>query len=191
VYANRDPDTVIFAEAIERLRAGSDGRLSVHYHLDSEKGFLDAAACARLVGDRTQADFFVCGPGPYMTVVQAGLDQRGVDPGRVFIERFDLPDEARSIESETESVTIRLEGRKRRVRYERGDTILDTARRAGLDPPFACQAGNCGTCMAHLGGGKVTMRVNNALGADEVEQGWILTCQAVPTSREVVVDYDR
>jgi 3-ketosteroid 9alpha-monooxygenase subunit B len=191
VYANRDPDTVIFAEAIERLRAGSDGRLSVHHHLDSEKGFLDAAACARLVGDRTQADFFVCGPGPYMTVVQAGLDQRGVDPGRVFIERFDLPDEARSIESETESVTIRLEGRKRRVRYERGDTILDTARRAGLDPPFACQAGNCGTCMAHLGEGKVTMRVNNALGADEVEQGWILTCQAVPTSREVVVDYDR
>jgi ferredoxin-NADP reductase len=191
VYANRDPDSVIFAETIERLRAGSDGRLSVHHHLDSEKGFLDAAACARLVGDRTQADFFVCGPGPYMKVVQAGLDQRGVDPGRVFIERFDLPDEARSVESETESITIRLEGRKRRVRYEPGDTILDTARRAGLDPPFACQAGNCGTCMAHLGEGKVTMRVNNALAADEVEQGWILTCQAIPRSREVVVDYDR
>ena len=192
VYANRDRDSVIFAEAIERLRAGSGGRLSVHHHLDSEKGFLDAAACAALVGGRTQADFFVCGPGPYMKVVQAGLDQRGVDPGRVFIERFDLPDEAPAArgESETESVTIRLEGRKRRVRYEPGDTILETARRAGLEPPFACQAGNCGTCMAHLGEGKVAMRVNNALGADEVEQGWILTCQAIPTSREVVVDYD-
>jgi 3-ketosteroid 9alpha-monooxygenase subunit B len=193
VYANRGSESVIFAEAIERLRAASGGRLSVHHHLDSEKRFLDAAACAALVGDRTQADFFVCGPGPYMKVVQAGLDQRGVEPGRVFIERFDLPDEAPAVaeESETESITIRLEGRKRRVRYERGDTILDTARRAGLDPPFACQAGNCGTCMAHLGEGKVTMRVNNALAADEVEQGWILTCQAIPTSREVVVDYDR
>jgi ferredoxin-NADP reductase len=193
VYANRGPGSVIFADAIERLRAGSGGRLSVHLHLDSEKGFLDAAACAALVGDRTQADFYVCGPGPYMKVVQAGLDQRGVDPGRLFIELFELPDESRSAGggSETESVTIRLSGRKRRVRYQSGDTILDTARRAGLDPPFACQAGNCGTCMAHLEEGKVTMRVNNALHADEVEQGWVLTCQAIPTSREVVVDYDR
>ncbi len=135
----------------------------------------------------------MCGPGPYMKVVQAGLDQRGVDPGRLFIERFELPDDApaASVASETESIMIRLEGRKRRVGYEPGDTILDTARRAGLKPPFACQAGNCGTCMAHLEEGRVTMRVNNALAADEVEQGWILTCQAIPTSREVVVDYDR
>src|SRR5262245_51072645 len=73
VYANREPGNVIFADVIERLRAGSGGRLSVHHHLDSDKGFLDATTCAALVGDRTQADFFVCGPGPYMKVVQAGL----------------------------------------------------------------------------------------------------------------------
>jgi ferredoxin-NADP reductase len=193
VYANRDPGSIIFAEVLERLRAGSVGRLSVHHHLDSDTGYLDAASCAALVGERTQADFFVCGPGPYMQVVQAGLEQRGVDPRSLFIERFELPDEARAAgeESRTESVTIRLEGRKRRVRYEAGDTILDTARRAGLSPPFNCQAGNCATCMAFLAEGRVTMRVNNALGADEVEQGWVLTCQAIPTSREVVVDYDR
>jgi ferredoxin-NADP reductase len=193
VYANRGPGSVIFADTLERLRAGSGGRLSVHHHLDSEMGFLDAATCAALVGDATEADFYVCGPAPYMKIVQAGLDQRGVDPGRLSIERFELPDDApaASVASETESVTLRLEGRKRRVGYEPGDTILDTARRAGLKPPFACQAGNCGTCMAHLEEGRVTMRVNNALATDEVEQGWILTCQAVPTSREVVVDYDR
>jgi ferredoxin-NADP reductase len=191
VYANRGAGNVIFVDALERLRAGSAGRLSVHHHLDSEKGFLDAAACAALVGDRTRADFYVCGPGPYMQVVEAGLDRRGVDPDRLFIERFDLSDEpAVRVESETESMVVRLEGRKHRLRYEAGDTILDAARRAGLKPPFACQAGNCGTCMAHLREGKATMRVNNALGADEVEQGWILTCQAIPTSREVLVDYD-
>lgn len=193
VYANRGSGSVIFADALERLRAGSSGRLSVHHHLDSEKGFLDAAACAALVGDRAQADFYVCGPGPYMAIVGAGLDHRGIDPARLFIERFDLPDEApaASVESETESILIRLEGRKHRIGYERGDTILGAARRAGLKPPFACQAGDCGTCMAYLGEGKVTMRVNNALDADEVQQGWILTCQAIPTSRDVVVDYDR
>jgi ferredoxin-NADP reductase len=191
VYANRSPGSVIFADALERLRAGSGGRLVVHHHLDSEKGLLDAAACAALVADRTQADFYVCGPGPYMEAVQAGLDQRGVHPGRLFIERFELPEEApAAIESKTESIVIRLEGRKRRVAYEHGDTILDAARRAGLKPPFACQAGNCATCMAHLDEGTVTMRVNNALDSGEVEQGWILTCQSIPTSREVVVDYD-
>ena len=192
VYANRGADSVIFADALERLRAGSGGRFSVHHHLDSEKGFLDAAACAALVRERTQADFYVCGPGPYMEVVAAGLDERGIDPGRRFIEWFERPDEAAAVShaSETESIVIRLDGRKQRIGYEPGDTILDAARRAGLKPRFQCQAGSCGTCMAHLEG-RATMRVNNALGADEVEEGWVLTCQTVPLSREVIVDYDR
>jgi ferredoxin-NADP reductase len=193
IYANRGAGSVIFAHVLERLRAESGGRLSVHHHLDAAHGFLDAAACAALVRDRTQADFYVCGPGPYMEIVETGLDLRGVDRGQLFIERFELPDEApaASAESQTESLVIRLEGRKHRVRYERGDTILDAARRAGLKPPFACQAGTCATCMAYLDDGKATMRVNNALSLSEVKEGWVLTCQAIPTTREVVVDYDR
>lgn len=192
IYANRSADSVIFADALEHLRAGSRGRLSVHHHLDAGSGYLDAAACAALVGDGAEADFYVCGPPPFMGIVEAGLERCGVDPNRLFIERFDEPDAAPAVgeESETESIVLRLEGRKHHVAYERGHTILDTARRAGLKPPFACQAGNCGTCMAHLDEGRVTMRVNNALAANDVEAGWILTCQAIPTSRAVVVDYD-
>jgi len=68
--------------------------------------------------------------------------------------------------------------------------VLDAARRAGLRPPFSCESGSCATCMAHLDAGSVQMRVNNALSAAEVEDGWILTCQAVPTSPEVVVNFD-
>jgi ferredoxin-NADP reductase len=193
VYANRGPGSVIFADALEHLRARFAGRLSVHHHLDSKNGFLDAAACAALVGDRMQADCYVCGPGLYMDVVEAGLKQRGVDAGRIFIEKFELPAEAPAAgaASETESIVIRLDGRRHTVAYEPGDTILETARRVGLKPPFNCQAGNCGTCMAFLGEGTVRMRVNNVLSAAEVEEGWVLTCQAIPTSREVVIDYDR
>ena len=133
VYANRSPGNVIFADALERLRASSGGRLSVHHHLDSETGFLDAAACAALVGDRTQADCYVCGPGPYMEVVEGGLERRGVDPGRVLIERFELSDEApaASVESETESIVIRIDGRKHRVGYQPGDTILEAVETRG------------------------------------------------------------
>ena len=91
----------------------------------------------------------------------------------------------------TESVVIRIDRRKHSVGYQPGDTILEAARRGGLNPPFSCQAGNCATCMAFLEAGRVEMRANNALSAEEVAEGWVLTCQAVPTSREVVVDYDR
>jgi len=193
VYANRGAGSVIFADELERLRAASGGRLSVHHHLDSERGFLDAAACAALVGDRTDADFYVCGPAPYMDAVEAGLAKRKIARSQLFIERFELPDDARTrIESsDVKSLVIRLDRRKHTIGYEPGDTILDAARRAGLSPPFSCERGNCATCMAHLDEGSATMRVNNALSADEVEAGWVLTCQAVPTSREVLVDYDR
>jgi 3-ketosteroid 9alpha-monooxygenase subunit B len=193
VYANRDPRSVIFAEALERLGAKFGGRLSVHHHLDSERGFLDAAACAALVGERAQADFYLCGPAPYMNVVEAGLELCGIDPDRLFIERFQLAAgaPAASETSETESIVIRLQGRKHRIAYQRGDTILQTARRAGLRPPSSCEQGTCATCMAYLEGGRANMRVNNALSTGEVEEGWILTCQAIPMSREVAVNYDR
>src|SRR5512142_2972323 len=92
--------------------------------------------------------------------------------------------------SATDSVTITLERETRALPYARGDTILETARRGGLNPPFSCEMGNCATCMAHLDEGTVSMRANNALSADEVEEGWVLTCQSVPTSRTVVVNYD-
>ena len=89
-----------------------------------------------------------------------------------------------------ESLVIRLDRRRHTVRYRAGDTVLETARRGGLNPPFSCEAGNCATCMAHLDGGSVAMRANNALSPDDLDEGWILTCQSVPMSAEIVVNYD-
>lgn len=192
VYANRDAGSVIFTSQLERLRAASGGRLSLHHHLDVERGLLDAGACAALIGGRTGADFYVCGPAPYMDVVRDGLTRCGVATGQLFVESFDAPAGASTSigRSETHSLVIRIDRRRHVVRYEPGDTILEAARRAGLRPPFSCQMGNCATCMAHVDEGKVAMRLNNALSDDEVGSGWVLTCQAVPLSPEVVVDYD-
>jgi ferredoxin len=92
--------------------------------------------------------------------------------------------------SVTEEVVIRLGQRETVVAYQRGDTILEAARRAGLNPPFSCEQGNCATCMAHLDEGDVTMRANNVLSNDDLDEGFVLTCQGVPTSLKVVVDYD-
>jgi 3-ketosteroid 9alpha-monooxygenase subunit B len=192
VYANRSADAVIFASELERLASESADRLSVHHHLDSEQGFLDAAQCAALVGDRADADFYICGPGPYMDVVEAGLSTLGAAPSQVFIERFELPEPApaASEASGTDTVVIRLEGSEHTVPYKAGDTVLETARSGGLNPPFSCEQGNCATCMAHLDRGEVKMRVNNALSPDEVADGWVLTCQSLPQSPEIAVDYD-
>jgi 3-ketosteroid 9alpha-monooxygenase subunit B len=87
-------------------------------------------------------------------------------------------------------VVIRLERRRHTVDYHPGDTLLETARRGGLNPPFSCEAGNCATCMAHLDVGEVRMRANNALTPDDLAEGWVLTCQSVPVSHDIVVDYD-
>ncbi len=191
VYANRDADAVIFATEIATLGAGSGGRLGVHFHLDVADGFLTPQACADLVGDLTGADFYICGPGPYMDIVEAGLKLIGVTPGQVFIERFAAPDGFSVLEkSATETMLIKHQRQRRSTAYRIGDTILAAARRAGLTPPFSCQAGSCATCMALVESGSATMQVNNALTPEEVEAGWVLTCQAVPTSREVIVNYD-
>ena len=89
-----------------------------------------------------------------------------------------------------ELVVIRLDRKKHTVPYHPGDTVLETARRGGLRPPSSCEAGNCATCMAHLDEGSVDMRANAALTQEDLDEGWILTCQSVPTSAHIVVNYD-
>ena len=97
-----------------------------------------------------------------------------------------MPNEA---EVSPETVQLKLGRKTVAAAYKAGDTVLETARRAGLNPPFSCEQGNCGTCMAHLDEGTVRMRANNVLMDDELEEGWILTCQAEPTS-PVTIEFE-
>ena len=87
-------------------------------------------------------------------------------------------------------VTIVLDRKTASVRRAANETLLESARRAGLSPPFSCEAGNCGTCMGKVVEGKATMRVNDALEEDEVDDGYILTCQAIPDTDSVCFTYD-
>ncbi len=88
------------------------------------------------------------------------------------------------------TVTIHLDRKKVSVPLVPGETLLETARRAGLQPPYSCEAGNCGTCMARLIEGHATMRNNDALDDDEIAEGYILTCQGVPDTDSVTVLYE-
>lgn len=195
LYANRERDCVIFARDLERLAERYPGRLEVVHHFDVESGFVVPDTVAGFAGPEPDAEYFVCGPEPFMEIVEGALVGSGVEADRIRIERFTPPEPETAPEPVPQSeqgsvVTIELVGRSDSVEHRPGTTILQTARQMGMAPPFSCESGSCATCMARLVEGTVEMRVNNALTDDEVAEGWVLTCQSVPVSPTVHIVYE-
>lgn len=197
LYANRDRDSVIFGDALDALAAAHPDRLEVMHHHDADGGFLDEARVAAFAAGAgrspSEADHYICGPGPFMDLVEVVLVSAGVTPDRVHIERF-TPAELLDPADEDSApdgirVTIELDGRVESTDHHPGTTLLQTARQVGLSAPSSCEAGSCATCMGRLVEGRVEMFVNNALTDDEVADGWVLTCQSVPTTPTVHVVY--
>ena len=193
---------MIFNEALAVLCSEHPDRLEVRHHFDTDDGFLTPEAIAQFVAADLDADVYICGPGPFMNLVESTVRANGLAPERIFLERF-LVEQAEKtdalIDNEAagagdavapDEVTVTLGGKTVVVRYQPGDTLLETARRGGLRPPFSCEAGNCATCMAFLHEGAVRMRANNALTPEEVAEGWVLTCQSLPSGRTVTVEYE-
>jgi ferredoxin-NADP reductase len=202
LYANRDRSSVIFDEAFTRMRDEHSGRFDIRHHFDSDGGFLTAEAVVAFAEGEVGADCYICGPGPFMDIMEATLQGLGVGPDRIFIERFLVEQQEKDQQAAAagdasgakadvpDRVTVILNGKSVEVAYQPGDTLLETARRGGLRPPFSCESGNCATCMAFLKEGSVAMRVNNALTPEEVEEGWVLTCQSLPSGQTVTVEYE-
>jgi ferredoxin-NADP reductase len=194
--ADRDRGSVIFDAALDDLIQRYPGRLSVDRHLDDEHGLLDSAGVATFVGGDTGADCYICGPEGFMAVVRSALP----DTANVLVEDFDASPPFKAPAPEVSeaagdvdsggTVNIRLDRKKASVPRVPGETLLESARRAGLSPPFSCEAGNCGTCMAKLIEGEATMRTNDVLEEDEIADGYILTCQAVPDTPSITVLYE-
>ncbi|MFZ0664268.1 MAG: ferredoxin--NADP reductase [Acidimicrobiales bacterium] len=194
LYANRDRDSVIFAAALDELGKRYGPRLEIIHHLDVEQGFIDGATVRGFIRGVT-AEYFVCGPGPFMDLVEETLLEVGVEDQRIHIEVFTPAERAERLRTSDPvdppcRVTIELDGRTESVDHHPGTTILQTARQIGMAPPFSCESGSCATCMAKVTVGTATMYVNNALTEDEVKAGWVLTCQALPTTPSVHVVYD-
>jgi len=195
LYANQDRDSVIFAGALAALAAQHRRRLRIDHHLDVERGFVRADHVEEMLEGAADPELYVCGPGPFMDIVEETLLGRGIDARRIHIERFAAaapPLKAPEAPGADEpiQVTIELNGESRSVEHRPGTTILQTARQLGLAAPFSCESGNCATCMARIVAGSASMRTNNALTPEEVAEGWVLTCQAVPTSPSVRVVYE-
>lgn len=215
VYANKGAGDVMFAEEIGDLKDAFPTRFAVHHVLSRENrvnplfsGRIDAERLTVLlerVLQPSQVDeWFLCGPFDLVQLCRDTLSDIGVDKDRVRFELFTTgkPGEGaagqtgRPVEisdhDETYSISFRLDGLEGEVKSPKaaGETILNAALRTRPDVPFACAGGVCGTCRAKVTSGTYEMDENYALEPDEVEAGFVLTCQTRPTSNEITVDYD-
>jgi ring-1,2-phenylacetyl-CoA epoxidase subunit PaaE len=208
LYGNRKTDTVMFAEELADLKNRYPDRLELVHVLSREprdvelfSGRLDAGRLRRLlallVPLRSIDHVWLCGPFGLITDARAVLDELGFPRDRVHFELFfvdepppELHHAEAVIEGRTSDVTIVLDGRTTTAAMPQDRSILDAAAAIRSDLPFACKGGVCGTCRARVTTGEVDMRRNYALGDDEVERGFVLTCQSRPVSAAVTVDFD-
>lgn len=192
-YANRARDSVIFADPLDRLVAEHGDRMVLHKHFDEDAGVVEPAAIEAFIAPAGDAHYYVCGPGPFMDTVEKTLLAAGVKESRLHLERFTVEAAAPSAVEQsgvTEEVVIELDRQTTTASYRKGETLLQTVRSAGLRAPASCETGSCGTCMARVVEGTAHMLNNDALDDDEVEEGWVLTCQSLPTSRRVRMSYE-
>ena len=196
IYANRDEHSVIFRDELRQLATAHPQRLQIVHWLDSLQGVPSTQQLAELARPFIDAQAFICGPGPFMDAAVAALKSLGMPGGRVHVERFvSLPGEgeAPSVVASDAAVAaqlaVRLDGEDFELPCDSGETVLDAMHRAGLNPPSACRVGGCASCMCTLESGEVELLVNDALDADELAEGWILACQAVPTSAQLRIRF--
>jgi 3-ketosteroid 9alpha-monooxygenase subunit B len=195
LFANRDRPSAIFGAALDELACRFSDRFVLTHHEDVADGFVRAGDVATFAAGRSDAAFYVCGPTGFMDVVEHALQEDGLDQGRIHIERFTpvsapppSPPPAATDSSITVTITV---GKRTEVIAHRGrSTVLESARWAGLPAPSSCEAGHCATCMAKVVEGRVEMAHNEVLTPEELEEGWVLTCQSVPVTPEVRVVYE-
>ena len=208
LYGNRRSDTVMFADEVADLKDAYPARMRIVHVLSREpqevelhSGRLDRGRLAELlpvtVDVASVGHWWLCGPFAMVTDAVDLLTGLGVDGHRIHRELFWVGEDPPAEVSHTElpagdgaSVTVVLDGRASTLTVPPGVTVLDAAQKVRPDLPFACKGGVCGTCRAHLDTGSVKMRRNYALEPHEIDAGYVLTCQSLPTSDEVTVDFD-
>jgi len=208
-YGNRRTSTVMFADELADLKDRYGTRLQLVHVLSREprdaeltSGRLDADRLRTLVDAFTDAGtvdhWWLCGPHGMVGDARALLAELGVPAQRVHQELFfvdDAPPEPvrgdeQTVAGPSSQVTVVLDGRSTTLTLPRGVPVLDSAQAVRGDLPFACKGGVCGTCRARVTDGEVEMRRNYALEPAEVEAGYVLTCQSLPLSAAVTVDFD-
>ncbi|MDO7853902.1 1,2-phenylacetyl-CoA epoxidase subunit PaaE [Hymenobacter convexus] len=212
IYGNRGRNSIIFKEAIDGLKNKFLNRLSVYHVLSREQGDsdlffgrLDYAKATEFLQKMVPAaqldEAYICGPEEMIHGVKQALAEAGVASEKIHFELFASTKGVAAVKAATHpvgeddqksQVTVRLDGRAYPLAMSYyGDTVLDALLAIGVDAPYSCKNGMCSTCRARVTAGTAEMDVNYSLSETEIAKGYVLTCQARPTTPEVTVDFDQ
>ena len=201
-YANRDERSVIFAAELARLSREHPQRLQVVHWLESVQGTPSQAQLAAFARNGGADEHFICGPEPFMDAAAGALRDLGIADSQVHLEHFvSLPDDADAVAAAAAPppaaaagearIEADIDGVMHTVTAYPGQLLIEALEDAGLNPPFSCRAGACAACMCKLEEGEVEMLTNHVLDQGDLEQQWILACQALPKTPLVRVRYAR
>lgn len=211
VYGNRSRGSIIFLEELEGLKNKYLNRFTLIHILSREKtdapinsGKINSGKLeelSRLIDYSALDEIFICGPEEMILATELFLTQHGIPQRKIHFELFTTPGGKQQAIANPKPeltgqelksrITIKADGRSFDFELALdGDTILNAALKQGADLPFACKGGVCASCRAKLVEGKVEMEMNWALEPEEVQQGYILTCQSHPATEKVVIDFD-
>ena len=215
VYGNRSMATVMFNEALQDLKDRYPDRLTLIHILSRQaqevdllQGRIDSAKVHALVAALLPAssmdEVFICGPEAMIEATEIALRECGVPARNIHTERFTSPLLEAIAPAQRSAVAalqttkvegfialqITLDGKQHALHMHAHERVLDVALAAGLDLPYSCKAGVCCTCRAKVTAGEVVMDRNFTLETDEVERGFVLTCQARPTTNGISINFD-
>ena len=220
LYGNRSESSIIFKAELDNLKERYEGQLTITHILSQPLttpasglrklfskptvawpgliGRIDLKVIKKWLDEKPKAGtsslYLICGPGEMIQSSTNALSSLGVEEKSIMVEYFTSSSEEKKKDSPIikggASLKARVDGKIYEVNVPEGKTILDVLIEAKADPPYSCTSGSCSTCMAKKTSGSVSMEVCHALDEDEIEEGYILTCQAYPTSREVEVNFD-
>ena len=209
-YGNKKTASIIFKNELEDLKDKYLGRLDIHHVLSREDqgndllfGRIDEARAKSLIDKLPSsilpAGYFLCGPEEMIHNVSDAIKNSGADQKKIHFELFSSDQASSKLKEEKKessskqnlsSVTVVLDGEKTHFEQKPNDFVLDAALAAGADIPYACKGAVCCTCRAKVLEGDVEMSMNYSLTEEEVEEGYVLSCQSMPRSSNVVMSFD-
>lgn len=203
-YANRDERSIIFAAELRNLAARYAGRLTVLHWLESVQGLPTRTQLSgftkTVFGGSAKFEAFVCGPAPFMAVIKDALAESGIPRERVHLEIFQslsgdpfgediLSAAIDSDDGDAATVQVDLDGTSHRLRWPRQATLVDILIASGVDVPYSCKEGQCGSCAATVVRGEVDMASCDILEPEDLAEGLILGCQARPVSDDLHIEF--
>lgn len=196
-YASRDAESVIFGEALQELAARHPDRLTVMTWLESERGLPTEDALSTFLASNTDRELFTCGPAPFMDLVVDAASRAGMRHGQIHRERYVSlegdPFELAAVDDPglmTARVEIKVDGEEHELDWPESRSLVDVLLGAGIDVPYSCREGTCGSCLSSLVEGQVHMDNPEALEEDDLADGFILACQARPASERLRVVFE-